>query len=134
MTAKRLRIAVSYKALNGKPLHPDVVAAVKKTAKLCESLGHIVEEKSPPLDPAVLKALPWARVRSGVVVITTVQGALDSREGGLAMGDVIYAVNRAPVSGVDQLRAAMNGRKPGDAVVLHLDRRGQLMYLAFTVE
>ena len=51
---KRLRIAVSYKALNGKPLHPDVVAAVKKTAKLCESLGHIVEEKSPPLDPAIL--------------------------------------------------------------------------------
>ncbi len=51
---KRLRIAVSYKALNGKPLHPDVVAAVKKTAKLCESLGHIVEEKSPPLDPGVL--------------------------------------------------------------------------------
>lgn len=51
---KRLRIAVSYKALNGKELHPDVVAAVKKTAKLCESLGHIVEEKSPPLDPAIL--------------------------------------------------------------------------------
>jgi amidase len=51
---KRLRIAVSYKALNGKALHPDVVAAVKKTAKLCESLGHIVEEKSPPLDPGVL--------------------------------------------------------------------------------
>ena len=86
------------------------------------------------VDAEVLKALPWARVRSGVVVITTVQGALDSREGGLAMGDVIYAVNRTPVNGIDQLRAAMNGRKPGDAVVLHLDRRGQLMYLAFTVE
>ena len=86
------------------------------------------------VDAEVLKALPWSRVRSGVVVITTVQGALDSREGGLAMGDVIYAVNRTPVDGSDQLRAAMNGRKPGDAVVLHLDRRGQLMYLAFTVE
>jgi serine protease Do len=86
------------------------------------------------LDAAVLKALPWARVRTGVVVITTVQGALDSREGGLAMGDVIYAVNRVPINAVDELRAAMNGRKPGDAVVLHLDRRGQLMYLAFTVE
>jgi amidase len=51
---KRLRIAVSIKALDGKPLHGDVVAAVKKTAKLCESLGHIVEEKTPPLDPDVL--------------------------------------------------------------------------------
>ena len=51
---KRLRIAVCYKALNGKDLHPDSVAAVKKTAKLCESLGHIVEEKAPPLDPGTL--------------------------------------------------------------------------------
>jgi serine protease Do len=86
------------------------------------------------VDADVLKALPWARVRSGVVVITTVQGALDSREGGLAMGDVIHAVNRTPVKSIDELREAMNGRQAGDAVVLHLDRRGQLMYLAFTVE
>jgi len=51
---KRLRVAVTYKALNGKTLHPDVVAAVKKTAKLCEDLGHIVEEVTPPLNGAVL--------------------------------------------------------------------------------
>ena len=86
------------------------------------------------VDAAVLKALPWARVRSGVVVISTVQGALNSREGGLAMGDVIYAVNRAPVASLEELRAAIDRRKPSDAVVLHLDRRGQLMFLAFTVE
>ncbi|MBN9578709.1 MAG: amidase, partial [Alphaproteobacteria bacterium] len=48
------RIAVTYKALDGKTLHPDVVAAVKKTAKLCEDLGHIVEEVTPPLNGAVL--------------------------------------------------------------------------------
>ena len=86
------------------------------------------------LDASVLEALPWARVRSGVAVISTVQGALDSREGGLATGDVIYAVNRTPISSLEQLRTAVSGRKPGDAVVLHLDRRGQLMYLAFTME
>jgi serine protease Do len=86
------------------------------------------------VDPSVIEALPGTRVRSGVLVVSTVQGALNSREGGLALGDVIYALNRTRINGLDQLRSAMNGRKPGDAVVLHLDRRGTLMYLAFTVE
>jgi serine protease Do len=86
------------------------------------------------LDAGVREALPWARVESGVVVISTVQGAIDSREGGLAAGDVIFAVNGARVGTLDQLRGAIVGRQPGDAVVLHLDRRGQLMFLAFTVE
>ncbi len=47
---KRLRIAVSTKMLNGTAHDPEVTAAVKNTAKLCESLGHIVEETDPPID------------------------------------------------------------------------------------
>src|SRR5580692_6490455 len=37
---KRLMIAVSTKKLDGTPLHPDCVAAVKAAAKLCSELGH----------------------------------------------------------------------------------------------
>ncbi|HEY1836663.1 MAG TPA: amidase family protein [Rhizomicrobium sp.] len=48
---KRLKIAVSFKMLNGHPHHPDVLEAVQKTAKLCEALGHSVEEATPPIDP-----------------------------------------------------------------------------------
>ncbi|HTQ14086.1 MAG TPA: amidase family protein [Rhizomicrobium sp.] len=51
---KRLRIAASFTRADGTPLHPDVTAALRKTAKLCESLGHIVEEAAPPLNPAEL--------------------------------------------------------------------------------
>jgi amidase len=51
---KRLRIAFSAKMLNGTPHDPEVTAAVKKTAKLCESLGHIVEETDPPVDAGAL--------------------------------------------------------------------------------
>lgn len=47
---KRLKIAVSLKMLNGRPHHPDVLDAVKKTAALCEQLGHIVDEASPPIN------------------------------------------------------------------------------------
>ena len=68
------------------------------------------------------------------VVASTVAGAIDSRDGGLAAGDVVYAVNRTPVAGLAELRAALDAAKPGDAVVLQLERRGELMYLAFTVD
>jgi|SRR5579871_230087 len=51
---KRLRIAVSTKMMNGTAHDPEVTAAVKKTAKLCEQLGHIVEETDPPVDAGAL--------------------------------------------------------------------------------
>lgn len=40
---KRLRIAVSFKSLTGKAMHPDVTAALKRAVKLCEDLGHAVK-------------------------------------------------------------------------------------------
>ncbi len=50
----RLRIAIATRLPAGKPSHPECVAAVEATARLCETLGHIVEEAAPPLDPAQL--------------------------------------------------------------------------------
>jgi amidase len=51
---KRLRIAVSFRKLDGNALHPDCEAAVRAAAKLCEDLGHIVEEATPQFDLGVL--------------------------------------------------------------------------------
>jgi serine protease Do len=86
------------------------------------------------LDRRIAELLGVQRVPSGVVVASTVAGALDVRRGGLAVGDVIYAVNRRSVAELSALRAALDTLKPGDPVVLQLERRGQLMYLAFTIE
>ena len=86
------------------------------------------------LTPALAELLPVVRVGDGVVVVSTVAGALDARDGGLAPGDVIYAINRTAVPGLAELRARLEAMKPGDAVVLHLERRGELMLLAFTME
>jgi serine protease Do len=63
-----------------------------------------------------------------------VAGAIDSADGGLAPGDIIYAVNRTPVATVPDLGALLDALRVGDAVVLHLERQGELKYLAFTVE
>ena len=87
------------------------------------------------LDRRVAEMLRVLRVSSGVVVASTTASALNAREGGaLAGGDVIYAVNRTPVAGVAELRAALDALKAGDPVVLHLERGGELRYLVFTLE
>jgi serine protease Do len=87
------------------------------------------------LDRQIAAMLPTLRVASGVVVLSSAAGAIDVRGGErLQAADVIYAVNRTPVNGLPQLRAALDALKPGAPVVLHLDRRGELMFLAFSVE
>jgi S1-C subfamily serine protease len=86
------------------------------------------------VDAQVAEVLPWLRVRGGVVVVSLVEGAIDARDGGLAPGDVIFTLNRTPVAGLSELRRALDALQAGDAVVLGIDRRGELLYLAFTVE
>ncbi len=46
----QLRIALATDAFNGMPVHPDCVAAATEAARLCEELGHRVEEASPAFD------------------------------------------------------------------------------------
>jgi serine protease Do len=86
------------------------------------------------LDQRLAKLLPGLRVPTGVIVAATVAGAVDAREGGLAVGDVIYEVNRQRVLGLADLLAALDRPKPGDPIVLQLERRGELMYLAFSAD
>jgi S1-C subfamily serine protease len=66
--------------------------------------------------------------------VTSAPGAIAVRGENLQPADVIYALNRKPVNGLEQLRAMLDALKPGDAAVLHVDRRGELLFLAFTVE
>ena len=76
-----------------------------------------------------------SRVRSGVVVAVDRRGRdrfARRRAGRRATS--IYAVNRTPVAGIAELRTLLDGLKTGDPVVLQLERRGELMYLPFTVE
>ena len=86
------------------------------------------------LDQRIAMMLPVVRVKNGVVVASTAARGIDVREGGLAAGDVVYAVNRQPVTGIAELRTALEQFKAGDSVVLHLERRGELTFLAFTVD
>ena len=50
----KLRIALMLKPLSGAPVDPEVAEAAKAAARLCESLGHHVEEAMPKIDYAAL--------------------------------------------------------------------------------
>jgi amidase len=81
---KPLRIAFSDKKLDGQPLHPDSVAALKAAAKLCEQQGHHVEEASPVLDQATLipsfMALWSANLAAGIDAVAMMTGQEPTRQ------------------------------------------------------
>ncbi len=83
----RLRIAFTTKPASGRPIDPECVTAVERTAKLLEELGHDVEEAQPPLDwDAYLRAAHpvWAAFTArGVDMIAQLTGrkpSLDTLE------------------------------------------------------
>jgi serine protease Do len=86
------------------------------------------------LDPKIASLLPPRRSSTGVVIASTVAGAIDSADGGLAPGDIIYAANRTPIASLADIQAFVERLRPGDPVVLHLERDAELRYLAFTVD
>jgi amidase len=81
---RRLKIAVSFKNLQGRAFHPDVAAAVRKAAKRCEDLGHTVEEATPPVDgeesTKAFLTLWAAGTAFGVETLTRLTGTKPSLE------------------------------------------------------
>ena len=67
----RLRVAFMRKPVGGTPLDPALVAAVERTARLLEGLGHQVEEASPDYDPTasgealgtIMAANTWTNIQ-----------------------------------------------------------------------
>jgi amidase len=76
----RLRIAFATSDLAGKRFHPDVEAAVQHAARLCESLGHRVEEASPTLSVEALTQAFMPIWASGVAMLVDGIAALTGRE------------------------------------------------------
>jgi len=62
----RLRIALMVAPLAGTPVDPECAEAARAAARLCESLGHHVEEAGPKLDMAALGFASFAIIGSSV--------------------------------------------------------------------
>lgn len=85
------------------------------------------------LSARVAELIPEPRIGSGVVVAGTTE---DHRadDVGLAVGDIVHAVNGKPVSSIGGLRSAVAAVKPGDPVALQIERDGRLMFLTFEAD
>ena len=82
------------------------------------------------LDDRIRPALFPPRYSTGVVVIAMAPG-LNIYTSELRPGDVIYSMNQRPVVSVQQLRSSLQNLKPGEAVVLQIERGNELQYIAF---
>ena len=82
------------------------------------------------IDEELASMIPGLRHQYGLVV------AAKSPEGqtqfiDLQPGDVIDAINTTPVVLIDALESSLDDMKPGDPVVLQIERNGRFQYLAF---
>jgi serine protease Do len=73
------------------------------------------------------------RIPSGVVVLGRAAD-LFLPDTGLQAGDVIHQLNTTPIRSMDTLRSAVQPLKPGDPVVLQVERADGLTYVSFEME
>jgi S1-C subfamily serine protease len=84
------------------------------------------------IDPATAPSLSGLRIASGVIVAAR---AADSNiNASLATGDVIHAINGAPVETLEGLRSALDRLNQNGPVVLQIEREGKLMFLALQLD
>jgi serine protease Do len=77
------------------------------------------------------QTLPDLRIPTGVIVAARTLGARTA-EIPLQTGDVIHALNGTTITTLDGLREALANQKPGTAIVLQIERYGQLLFVSFT--
>ena len=85
------------------------------------------------LDGNVRPLLENSRSESGVVVVAQLSGS-NAMDTGLETGDIIRAVDRTALETTSQFETLVHNLRPGDPVVLQVERKGKLQYLAFEME
>jgi serine protease Do len=75
--------------------------------------------------------LPDLRHDYGIVVAAR---AADAPGAVLEPGDVIYEINKTPTVSIAALRAGLDGIKPGDTAVLHIQRGSKMKYVSIDLE
>ena len=103
-----LRIALQTTAFNGAPTDPECAAAARDAAKLCQSLGHRVDEATVPVDREALGRATQVLIGANVLASCEDAAALQGRKLG---PDLVEAVTWAiiesagPATSADYARA-----------------------------
>jgi serine protease Do len=85
------------------------------------------------LDESLKKVMPVLRKEEGVVVVAR---AVDAPflNLGLIPGDIIFQLNNQAVPNIENLRLQLQTYQAGDAIVLEVQRRNELIFVAFEIE
>jgi S1-C subfamily serine protease len=114
-------------------VHHDKLDELSELPELQKSLLRELSVFVTDLDRSVRSVLVSARSESRIVVVFQVAGSR-TVDTGLKTGDIIRAIGRTPLQTVSQLQAIVRELKPGDPVVLQVERIGKLQYLAFEMD
>jgi serine protease Do len=85
------------------------------------------------IDKEAAAMIPGLRREYGLIVAAKTAGG-QSQFIDLQPGDIIDAVNNSPVALLDTFRSTLSQMKPGDPVVLQIERDGRFQYLAFELD
>ena len=85
------------------------------------------------IDKTLAAMLPELRNKYGVVVAAGT--VADFTNGtGLKPGDVIYSVNGSPVTSIPALKRKLDEFKPGDTIVLQIERSSRLLFVSVELQ
>jgi serine protease Do len=112
-----------------RPHDVDQLAPLADPVKnLVSKLGIVAVE----IDPRIAKSLLSLRIASGVIVAA--KSADSNVDVSLAPGDIIHAINGAPVETIQGLRSTLDHLSPDNSAVLQIEREGKLMFIAFKLD
>ena len=107
----------------------ELLDSVNPDNSLIPRLGVLAIDISDDLRPR-LGAL---RISSGVIVVGRAADLI-MPDTGLQAGDVIHQLNTTSIDSMTTLRQIVGALKPGDPVVLQVERAGGLLYVSFELE
>lgn len=120
----KLRVALMLKPISGSPVDPQCLDAARAAARLCESLGHHVEEAGPQLDAAALGAASFATM--GPAIAADI--ADRAKATGLNPADLLEPITLAfaeygkTFSGMDMARANVTMQSAAITVARFMER------------
>jgi serine protease Do len=120
---------LSITPVDAPPLIDSLSDLIQPARDLIASLGIFVID----LNDSLAGGLGSLRSRTGVLV-AGILGEEPATLANLEVGDVIRSIDGKSVNNSDEFRRQLATFKPGDAVVLEVERQSVLQYVAFEIE
>ena len=121
-------VTASVTPAEAPPTVDNLADLIKPGTDLVASLGVFVIDLNESLASAMS-----TRSEKGVMVAGLISGE-PATMADLQQGDVIRSLNGKPVARTEDLRQQLAAFKPGDAVVLEVERQSVIQYVAFEME